>query len=136
MRENFIEEIEEWSMNQLNIKTRPYPTRALKESIANAVAHAAYMESQGDIIVEIHYNKLCISNLCFRESEYFANKWFAKSHKTVNKLLMETLRLAGFVDELGRGKNLIFADSLSYGKHPPYVAIERGGRYDRWRLLL
>ena len=136
LKHSFIEEIQEWSKAQLGITTRPYPTRALKESIANAVAHAAFMESQGDIIIEIHYNKLCISNSCFRESEYFANKWFSKSHKTVNKLLMETLRLAGFVDELGRGKNLIFADSLTYGKQPPYVSIEKGGRYDRWRLML
>lgn len=133
---SFIETIQEWSKAQLRTTTMPYPIRALKESIANAVAHAAYMESHGDIIIEIFSNKLCISNSCFRESEYFANKWFSKSHKTINRLLMETLRLAGFVDELGRGKNLIFADSLTYGKQPPYVSIEKGGRYDRWRLML
>lgn len=49
---------------------------------------------------------------------------------------METLRLAGFVDELGRGKNLIFAESLKNGTKPPEVVLEKGGRYDRWRLYL
>jgi hypothetical protein len=49
---------------------------------------------------------------------------------------METLRLAGFVDELGRGKNLIFAESLRNGKKPPEVVLEKGGRYDRWRLYI
>jgi hypothetical protein len=49
---------------------------------------------------------------------------------------MEALRLGGLVDELGRGKNLIFAEFLRSGKKPPEVVLEHGGRFDRWRLYL
>jgi len=136
LRPSFIDEIQEWSKAQLDITSEAYPIKALKEGLANAVAHAAYFDSVGDIIVELFPDRVCISNLCLRESQYFANKWFSRSHKTINRVLMETLRLAGFVDELGRGKNLIFAESLKNGTKPPEVVLEKGGRYDRWRLYL
>ena len=110
--------------------------KAFKEGLANAVAHAAYYEHEGDIILEFYPNKLIINNLCLPESVYFANKWFSRSHKTLNILLMETLRLCGAVDELGRGKNLIFTESIRNGNKPPEVVIERAGRYNRWRLIL
>jgi len=131
-----LAEVQSWSGTQLGLTTDPYPLKALKEGFANAVAHSAYFEGDGDVILELFPNKLCISNLCLRESQYFANKWFSRSHKTINKVLMEALRLAGVVDELGRGKNLIFAESLRCGMHPPEVVLEKGGRYDRWRLYL
>jgi predicted HTH transcriptional regulator len=67
------------------------PQRAIKEGLANAVAHAAYFDSNGEVLIEIHPSKIAISNLCLPESGYFANKWFSRSHKTVNNLLMETL---------------------------------------------
>jgi len=132
----FLAEVQSWSKTQLGLTVDPYPLKALKEGFANAVAHTAYFESDGDVILELFPEKLCISNLCLRDSQFFANKWFSRSHKTVNRVLMEALRLAGFVDELGRGKNLIFAESLRNGKRPPEVVLEKGGRYDRWRLYL
>lgn len=131
-----LADVQSWSKTQLGLATDPYPQKALKEGFANAVAHAAYFDGDGDIILELFPDKLCISNLCLRESQYFANKWFSRSHKTINKVLMEALRLAGVVDELGRGKNLIFAESLNCGMRPPEVVLEKGGRYDRWRLYL
>jgi len=128
--------VQSWSRNQLGLAFDPYPLKALKEGFANAVAHAAYFDGDGDVILELFPDKLCISNLCLPESQYFANKWFSRSHKTINKVLMEALRLAGVVDELGRGKNLIFSDSLRSGMRPPEVVLEKGGRYGRWRLYL
>lgn len=113
-----------------------FPQTALMEGLANAVAHAAYFERDGDIIIEVFPDRILISNLCLAESTYFANKWFSRSHHTVNPLLMETLRLAGIVDELGRGKNLIYRDSIVNGLKPPVVEIERAGRLSRWRLVL
>lgn len=136
IHDDFIQHIQEWSKQQINIRTNPYPDLALKEALANAVAHAAYFENNGDIIIEIFPEKISISNLCLRESTYFANKWFSNAHQTINKTLMETLRLSGYVDELGRGKNLIFSESLKYGKKAPQVVIEKSGRYSRWRLIL
>ncbi len=113
-----------------------FSRRALKEALANAVAHAAYYESDGDIILEVHPGRLVISNLCLREATYFANRWFSRGHKTTNGLLMESLRLAGYVDELGRGKNLIFSESIKFGSTPPEVQIENAGKYLRWKLTI
>jgi hypothetical protein len=113
-----------------------YSERALKEGFANAVAHAAYFESDGEIILEVHPDRIVISNLCIRESTYFANRWFSRSHKTINGLLMEVLRVAGSVDELGRGKHLIFSQSIELGQPAPEVIIEKAGKYERWKLVV
>jgi predicted HTH transcriptional regulator len=134
--DDFISHVQEWSKQKLNVQTNPYPYSALREALANAVAHAAYFEEHGDIILEIYPDKLTISNLCLSDSIYFANKWFSNAHKTINNTLMETLRLSGYVDELGRGKNRIFSESLKNGKKPPLVIIEEAGRLKRWRLFL
>ena len=98
---------------------RHFSDRALKESLANAVAHAACFENDGEIMLEVYPDCITVSNLCIKESTYFANRWFSRSHKTVNGVLMEALRIAGFVDELGRGKNVIFSESIKTGKRPP-----------------
>jgi hypothetical protein len=137
LEKSFASETQEWAVLSGSApKHSPFPEHALKEVLANAVAHAAYFERNGEIIVEIFKDRVVVSNLCLPEIGYFANKWFSRSHKTVNGLLMETLRLAGLVDELGRGKNIIFADSIKKGKRPPFVSLERAGRFDRWRLCL
>ncbi len=132
----FADEVQSWTKNAMGTTEPPYSGRALKEALANAVAHAAYFERDGDIIVELHPERITLGNLCVRESAYFANRWFSRSHKTVNPLLMEVLRVGGMVDELGRGKNVIFAEALRGGKRPPEVIIERAGKYDRWKLSL
>lgn len=134
--DSLIADIQRWTSKELGATGDPYPPRTLKEGLANCVAHAAYFERDGDIIVELHPEYICISNLCIKESAFFANKWFSRSHKTVNGLLMEVLRIAGCVDELGRGKNLIFSESIRQGKRPPEVHLERAGRYDRWKLFI
>jgi len=136
IHQSFVDKIQHWTKEQINSKALPYPEKALKEALTNAVAHAAYFEGEGDIIIEIYQDRISISNLCLQESSYFANKWFSRSHKTVNRTLMESLRIAGLVDELGRGKNLIFSESLINGKRIPQVVIEKSGRYNRWRLYL
>jgi hypothetical protein len=135
LRDDFLTEIQRWTGEEV-ATPEPYPQRALKETLANAVAHAAYFENDGEVILELFPNHLSIGNLCLRESAYFANRWFSRSHKTVNGLLMEVLRVAGHVDELGRGKNLIYSESIKNGKRPPEVFLERAGRYDHWRLVL
>jgi hypothetical protein len=113
-----------------------FAERALKEALANAVAHSAYFENDGEIMVEAYPDCISVSNLCIKESTYFANRWFSRSHKTVNGVLMEALRIAGFVDELGREKNLIFSESIKTGKRPPEVHIETAGKYQRWKLMI
>lgn len=129
-------EIERWTRDFHYTNQSVYPIRAFHEGIANMVAHAAYFERDGEIMVEVFPDRLCLSNLCTRESAYFANRWFSRSHKTVNNLLMESLRMAGHVDELGRGKSVIFGEYINFGRPAPSVAIERAGRVSRWRLIL
>ena len=116
--------------------TELYPEDVFKEAVANAVAHAAYFEQDGDLIIEVYQTRLVIGNLCLPESGYFANRWFSRSHRSVNNLLMEALRVAKHVDELGRGKYLIYSQSIAHGKQPPEVIIETAGRYNRWKLIL
>jgi hypothetical protein len=130
----FIDEVQTWVRSVRSIGGTPFADKALKEGLANCVAHAYYFEKSGDVIIEVFPDRVSISNICTPDCTYFANKWFSRSHKTVNELLMETLRMAGFVDELGRGKYLIFSESLKEGKKPPYVNIEKAGRFSRWRL--
>jgi predicted HTH transcriptional regulator len=132
----FVDQVQVWAQRQLGVTAEPFPRLALKEAFANTVAHAAYFENDGEVTVEVFPDRIVISNLCLPESGFFANKWFSRSRKTVNNLLMEALRIGGFVDELGRGKNLIFRESILSGKRPPEVSIEKAGRYDRWRLFL
>ena len=127
---------QEQSSQEITITEEAYPSKALREALANSVAHAAYFEKQGEVLVEVFTEKIIISNLCLPESSYFANKWFSRSRNTVNRLLMEILRLGGYVDELGRGKNLIFSESIKAGHKPPIVNIEKAGQYNRWRLYL
>lgn len=136
LTDTFIDETQQWAQRELGTSEAPYPSRALREAFANAVAHAAYFESDGDIIIEQYPDRISIGNLCVRESTYFANRWFSRSHRTVNGFLMEVLRIASHVDELGRGKHLIFSESIRNGKKPPLVVVEKTGRYDRWKLSL
>ena len=136
LTDGFQKTIQDQPNDTGGLSEEPFPSRALREAMANSVAHAAYYEADGDIIVERYTDRVTISNLCLRESAYFANRWFSRSHKTVNGLLMEALRVAGHVDELGRGKHLIFSESIRRGKTAPLVVVERAGRYDRWKLTL
>jgi predicted HTH transcriptional regulator len=136
LTDEFQEKIQSWTAEQSASNTHAYPKKALKEALANAVAHAAYFEQDGDLILELYPDHLIISNLCLRNSVYFANRWFSRSHKTVNSLLMEVLRISQQVDELGRGKNLIFSESIRNGKRQPEVLIEKAGKYERWKLVL
>lgn len=138
LTDSYHQEIQRWTANQIGgqLTPPPYPWKALKEALANAVAHSVYFERDGEVILEMKPTELIVSNLCTKDSLYFANRWFSRAHKTVNGLLMETLRLARHVDELGRGKNLIFAESIKSGKRSPNVIIQRAGKYSRWVLTL
>ena len=71
LTEKFHKSIQDWTSGQLTKNLNPYPHRAIKEALANAVAHAAYFENNGDVILEMHPTYLTISNLCVRESKYF-----------------------------------------------------------------
>lgn len=131
----FREEVQAWA-KKFHAVDAPYSDRSLKETFANCVAHAAYFENDGEIIVEVFPDRLTASNLCLPEVEYFANKWFSSGHKTVNRLLTEALREIKVVDELGRGKSRIFTESILGGHKPPYVDIEKAGRFSRWKLTV
>ena len=108
----------------------------LREAIGNCVGHAAYQENDGEIIVELHPGGLSISNLAYAEYTSLANKWFSSAHKSPNSFLMETLRVANKVDELGRGKQKILSECLTNGFSAPVVNVSEAGRYKRWTLKI
>lgn len=112
------------------------PEDGLAEALANAVAHAAHFERGGELVIEVSPDRIAVSNLCVRESAYFANRWFSKDRFTINPFLMGALRMGPFVDELGLGKRKIYRASVISGKRPPIAEIEQAGRMCRWRLTL
>ncbi len=136
LKPDFIAFIQRWTREANGATSEPYPPAALSEGLANAVAHAAYVEQDGELVIELYPDRLQISNLAWPDSGCFANKWFSRSHKTFNNVLVEALRFAGVVDELGRGKTVIFSECLKAGKPAPIVVIEPAGRYTRWRLIV
>ena len=67
LTDNFIAQIQSWTKNQGTIikgqstsvsNENPYPVHALREILANAVAHALYQREDGGIIVDIYPDHL------------------------------------------------------------------------------
>lgn len=86
LSDDFIAQIQAWTRKQGTVlrgqtasvtEEAPYPTKALREVLANAVAHALYNRDQGDIVVELRHNRLTVSNNCFLEAKSFTKKWFS-----------------------------------------------------------
>lgn len=136
LQDDFLQSIQDWALGHLPSGHSPYPEEALREGLANAVAHAAYAEKDGDLIIELFPDRITIGNLAQPESRYFANRWFSNSHHTVNRLLAEVLRISRHVDEVGWGKNAIFRESIKNGKRAPRVDIQKAGHLDRWNLTI
>lgn len=145
LQDSFIEEVQSWTRKKGTvlkagsisaIEEVPYPVVALREILANAVAHSLYSKNSGDIVIEMYPNRISVLNNCPLESEVFANKWFSKINKSRNKLLMNVLRTAKITDELGSGKNRIFRYMIENGKCEPIVEFVNLGDYGRWGITL
>lgn len=136
LREDFILQAQDWARTHSTHDHVGYPVEALREGLANAVAHAAYVEKDGDVIIELFPDRIAIGNLAQPECRYFANRWFSTSHHTVNRLLAEVLRMSRHVDEVGWGKNAIFRESIKSGKRAPRVDLQKAGHLDRWVLTI
>jgi len=117
LSDQFIEDIQSWTRKQGTViqgssataaEETPYPIRALREILGNAVAHSLYSKANGDIVVELHPNRLVVRNNCRKEAKAFVEKWFSRSHFVYNKHLMNTLRIAKITDEQGSGKIRVF----------------------------
>lgn len=138
LRDEFILEIQEWGSHNLKLDSdiEPYSRIALREAITNAVAHSVFHQRDGDIVVEQTPEQISISNLCTSDSGYFANRWFSRGRLTQNPLIVEVLRCANLMDELGLGKSKIIQEAMKSGTRAPWVNIEPAGRYSRWTLFL
>lgn len=145
LSDSFVDEIQSWTRRQgTNLRGStvsateevPYPPKALREILANAVAHALYQRDQGDIVVELHPNRITIRNNCSLEAKAFINKWLSRYHKTFHKHLMNTLRVAQITDEQGSGKIRIFKHMLENGKREPLIDFEDLRDYGRWSITL
>lgn len=129
------DEIRSYYSQHLSDSTR-ISNSLLREAIGNCVGHAAYKDNDGEIILELHPSRLVVSNLAYPEFTSLANKWFSSAHKSPNPYLMETLRIAKKVDELGRGKKKLLSECLVHGFNAPVVSISDAGRYKRWMLQI
>lgn len=114
----------------------PYPVKALREILANAVAHALYQKNRGDIVVETHPNRITVGNNCSSEAKAFIDKWFSRINKSTNKHLMNTLRIPRITDEQGSGKIRVFRLMFEAGKREPVASFEDLGDYGRWSVSL
>lgn len=110
--------------------------KLFREALGNSIGHAAYNDNNGEIVVELHRNRMVFSNLAYQDYINLANKWFSSAHKSPNPFLMEVLRTIGKVDELGTGKKKLFAECLSNGFEAPYITITDAGRNKRWNLII
>ncbi len=124
----FVESIQSWTRKnaaslighslQLTEEV-PYPTEALREVLANAVAHSSYHRDSGGIRIEMHPNRLVVRNVAPAENEAFLGKWFSRASHVKNRSLMTVLRMARLVDEAGNGKLKIFRHMMESGKPLP-----------------
>ena len=135
LTESMLNEIREY-YNCLGIERERISSSMLREALGNAVGHAAYKDNDGEIILELHPSRLVISNLSFVEYTSLANKWFSMAHKSPNSYLMEILRIAKRVDELGRGKTKLLSECLRSGFGPPEINVSDAGLFRRWSLHL
>lgn len=143
--DQFIEYIQSWTRKQGTAirgsstsapEELPYPVKALREILANAVAHSLYQKHQGDVVVELHPNRITVRNNCSLEAKAFVNKWFSRIHKTMNKHLMNLLRVPRIADEQGSGKIRVFRHMLESGKREPVIEFAEHGDYGRWSISL
>lgn len=145
LKDEFIAEIQTWTRKQGTLLKgnslsasieAPYPLKALREVLANAVAHSMYSKNEGDVVVELFPDRICISNNCSLDAAFFVNKWLSNEHRPFNKLLMQVLRSAGISDELGSGKSRIFRLMIEAGKREPIIEFTEHGKYGRWKVSL
>jgi predicted HTH transcriptional regulator len=145
LSDQFIEEVQSWTRKEGTAirgsstsapEELPYPIKALREILANAVAHALYQKNQGDIVIELHPNRITARNNCNLEAKAFVNKWFSRIHKTTNKHLMNLMRVPRITDEQGSGKIRIFRHMLESGKREPVIEFIEYGDYGRWSISL
>ena len=115
---------------------RPYPTKLLREVLANAVAHALYQHHRGEIIVDIHFDRVMVRNNAPLEAEVFANQWFSQLTMAKNKLLMEVLRTAGITDALGTGKANVFRLAIEAGKEEPTIYFLKDKNFAKWHITV
>ena len=115
---------------------RPYPPKLLREILANAVAHALYQRHQGEIIVDVHLDRVTVRNNAPLEAEVFANQWFSQRTMARNKLLMEALRTAGITDELGTGKANVFRLAIEAGKEEPTIDFFKIKDFAKWHITV
>ena len=128
LQDDFISHIQSWTRKRamtlkpgsLSVQEeQPYPEEVLREVIVNAVAHSAFEKKGREIKVELYKNKIRVLNHCPSEAREFIEKRFSKEHFSHNPFLMKILRMAGFSDDLGTGKNKIFKTMIESGRREP-----------------
>ena len=147
LQDDFIVNIQSWSRTQaaklkngsLVLQEQvPYANEAVREALVNAVAHAAFeQQPQGGVRIEIYPQRLVISNRCSQESAAFIHKLFSRDSYIYNPLLMKTLRMVNFSEEVGTGKNKIFRFSIeNLNPEPLFEFYRQPDGYGRWSVTL
>jgi ATP-dependent DNA helicase RecG len=93
-----------------------FPEKAYRELIVNAIMHRDYADNSSDILIEIHKNKLTVSN------PGGLVKWlkpenFGKESKTRNSVIASLLSRTIYVEKMGTGIKRI-RDAVKIAKLP------------------
>lgn len=145
LSDGFVEEIQSWTrtkgtvikgLSTVATEEEPYPRKAIREVLGNAVAHALYPKNSGDIVVELHPSRMTVRNNCRKEAKAFTAKWFSRTYFVSNKHLMNTLRVARITDEQGSGKIRVFRHMIEAGKREPVIEFDEFPDYARWSTTL
>ena len=145
LSDEFISQIQTWTKSKgtilhkgsiVAVTEEPYPLKALRECLANAVAHALYEREDGDIIVELFPDRIVVRNNCPLDVKKFAKEWFSKKSWSRNKFLMQVLREAHITDELGTGKTRLFSQMLEAGRQEPLIEFYEKGSFGCWAVTL
>ncbi|MBK7372616.1 MAG: hypothetical protein IPJ09_14465 [Saprospiraceae bacterium] len=105
-----------------------YPFAALEEAIVNAMVHRDYGDMSGEIIINIHKDKIEIINSGEIPDDIIKGKNKIETHHSVlrNPTIAHMFFLRGKMEKLGRGLSLIMKEFDELGLKSPEWTFQSG----------
>ncbi|MGH8602683.1 MAG: hypothetical protein ACREXR_07880, partial [Gammaproteobacteria bacterium] len=76
LKKDFYDEVRSYYSSH-SIEKLKISNELLRETLGNCIAHAAYHENSGEIIIELLHERIQFTNLAYNEYISLANKWFS-----------------------------------------------------------
>ena len=106
------------------IETFPYPKKAIRELVVNAIAHRDY-STLTPIQIRVYNNRLVIANDCVFPEDWTVND-LLKEHKSrpYNPNIASVFYRAGLIESWGRGINTIGESCKASGNKKPEYDVK------------